>query len=384
MKKNKVLYLIDTLAIGGAEKSLVDIAIHNTYFESIFITIYKGDGLVSLLKQNNIEVHQLNNSFRYEFDTVVTQLLPLIDNIKPDIIHSTLFRSDIIARKLKKHRNIPLISSFVNNTYLRERYQTLTLLGKMKLYGCQLLDMWSAKQVDLFISNSATIKETNSKALCIKKDKVKVIYRGRSSKKFDSITVQESNELRLKLNLEVDTKILLNVSRLLDRKGQLELLISYAEIVNEHSNTKLLIAGEGAFRTKLEEAIDNLQLRGKVILLGNVDYIPLLLNIADIFIFPSHYEGLPGALIEAMFAKKIIICSDIGENKECVSENEAVFFKTHDIEELTSKINMVLKDLKKYEPMAVNAQKAAITKFDLVNVINQYNETYQNLLKLKK
>ena len=380
MKKIKVLYLIDTLAVGGAEKSLVDMAISNPLVDSVFITIYKGDSLVQLLKQNTIEVHQLNNSFRYEFNTVVTQLLPLIDTLNPDIIHSTLFRSDIIARKVKQYRNIPLISSFVNNTYLSERYKTLSLLGKVKLYGCQLIDKWSAKNVDLFISNSATIMETNSKALGIKKEKVKVIYRGRSSKKFDSISDQEAFALRLKLNINSDTKILLNVSRLLDRKGQLDLLKSYAEVVKKHPDTILLFAGEGAFRATLEKAIDDLQLKEKVVLLGNVDYIPLLLKMADVFIFPSHYEGLPGALLEAMFVQKIIICSDIGENKECVSETEAIFFKTHDIEDLTLKITMVLNNVKEYEPMAINAKKAALSKFELAKIISQYNEAYQNLL----
>ena len=380
MKRIKVIYLIDTLAVGGAEKSLADIAINNPKVESIFITIYTGDGLVSLLKQNSIEVHQLNNSFRYEFKTVVTQLLPLLDIIKPDIIHATLFRSDIIARKVKKYRNIPLISSFVNNTYLSERYGTLSLLGKVKLYGCQLMDKWSANKVDLFISNSATIMETNCRALGIKKEKVKVIYRGRSSKKFDSISDQEAHALRFKLNINSDTKILLNVSRLLDRKGQLDLLKSYAEVVKKHPDTMLLFAGEGAFRATLEKAIVDLQLKEKVVLLGNVDYIPLLLKMADVFIFPSHYEGLPGALLEAMFVHKIIICSDIAENKECVSETEAIFFKTHDIEDLTIKISMVLSNLKEYEPMAINAKKAAISKFELATIISQYNGAYQNLL----
>lgn len=382
MKKIKVLYLIDTLNVGGAEKSLVDIAIHNSVVESIFITIYKGDSLVNLLKQNTIEVHQLNNSFRYEFNTVVTQLLPLLDVIKPDIIHSTLFRSDIIARKVKNHRNIPLISSFVNNTYLSERYRTLSLIGKVKLYGCQLIDKWSAKNVDLFISNSVTIMETNSKALGIKKEKVKVIYRGRSSKKFTDISDSDVQVLRTKLTIKNDIKILLNVSRLLDRKGQMDLVNSFAEVVKEHPKTILLFAGEGAYRTTLETEIEKLGLKEKVLLLGNVDYIPVLLNMADVFVFSSHYEGLPGALLEAMFAQKIIICSDIGENKECVSENEALFFKTHDIEELTSKINLVLNNLKEYEPMAMEAKKVAITKFELATVVAQYNETYLNLLAI--
>ena len=382
MKRIKVLYLIDTLNVGGAEKSLVDIAIHNSKVESIFITIYKGDSLVNLLEQNTIEVHQLNNSFRYQFNTVVTQLLPLIDAIKPDIIHSTLFRSDIIARKIKQYRNIPLISSFVNNTYLKERFKTLSLVGKLKLYGCQLMDRWSAKKVDLFISNSATIMEKNSKALAIKKDKVKVIYRGRSSKKFATITDSDVQVLRTKLTIKTDIKILLNVSRLLDRKGQMDLLNSFAEVEKEHPTTILLFAGEGTYRSTLETQIEKLGLKEKVLLLGNVDYIPVLLKMADVFVFPSHYEGLPGALLEAMFAEKIIICSDIGENKECVSESEALFFKTHDIEELTSKINLVLYNLKEYESMAIEAKKAAMIKFELSTVVAQYNETYLNLLAI--
>jgi glycosyltransferase involved in cell wall biosynthesis len=162
----------------------------------------------------------------------------------------------------------------------------------------------------------------------------------------------------------------------------MDLLNSFAEVVKEYPKTILLFAGEGAYRTTLETEIKKLGLKEKVLLLGNVDYIPVLLNMADVFVFPSHYEGLPGALLEAMFAEKIIICSDIGENKECVSENEALFFKTHDIEELTSKINLVLNNPKEYESMAMEAKKAAMTKFELATVVAQYNETYLNLLAI--
>lgn len=384
MKKIKVLYLLDTLAVGGAEKSLVDIAIANTIIDSVFVTIYKGDNLVSVLKENNILVHQLENPFRYEFDTVVSQLLPLIDTIKPDIIHATLFRSDIIARKVKRHVNIPLISSFVNNTYLKERYKKLTPIGKVKLFGCQMMDRLSAKYVDLFISNSATILETNCRALGIQKSKTKVIYRGRSSAKFEIISDEEIIALKSKLKLKNSVKVLLNVSRLLDRKGQLDLLHSYAEVLKSHQDTVLIFAGEGSYRATLESAIKELHLEKNVLLLGNIDFVPLLLKMADIFIFPSHYEGLPGALIEAMMAEKIIICSDIGENKECVSSSEAIFFKTYDVNELTSKINLVLEDMDQFKLIAKNAKTAALLKFELANVVRQYNDTYHNLLNKVK
>ena len=117
-KSLKIVYLIDTLETGGAEKSLIDIAINNKEVTSYFITIYRGNILAKVLESNNITVYKLNSDFKYGFDKVVQLLLPIIDKIQPDLIHSTLFKSDIIARKLKRFRKIPLISSFVNNSYV--------------------------------------------------------------------------------------------------------------------------------------------------------------------------------------------------------------------------------------------------------------------------
>lgn len=384
MTKIKVVYLIDTLMIGGAEKSLTDIAINNFEVESIFITIYKGNQLAPLLEKNNIKVYQLNNTFRYGFSKVVKQLIPLISNIKPDIVHSTLFRADIVARKLKKYNDFVLISSFVNNSYIKDRYAKLNSLNKAKLYGCQLLDKWSASKVDLFVSNSETIKLSNAKALTVKEELVKVIYRGRFSKKFSEVTTEEIDLLRASLKIEASTRILLNVSRLLDRKGQVDLLKAFKEVVKLHPNTILLIAGEGNYRITLENEIKTLELSDNVVLLGNRSDVHVLLKMADIFVFPSHYEGLPGALIEAMFAEKIVVCSDIGENKECVTENEAVYFKKGEVLDLIEKLNLVIQSPEDYKLMANKAKLKAMEKFELSSVVEQYNDTYRQLLKNKK
>lgn len=379
MKRIKVVYLIDTLVVGGAEKSLVDIAINNPSIDSVFITIYKGDALAPLLEKNNIEVYKLDNTFKYGFDAALQQLLPLIDSIKPDIIHSTLFRSDIIARKVKAVRDVVLVSSFVNNSYAKVRYDKMSFVSKCKLFGIQLFDRWTAKKVDLFISNSQTIKNSNGKSLGVNENKIKVIYRGRSSKKFSENA--DVDALRTDLKINVDTKIMLNVSRLLDRKGQLDLLQSFEKITRENPNVVLLIAGEGAYRSVLANEIEKLGLKGKAILLGSRNDIPALLQLADIFVFPSHYEGLPGALIEAMFAQKIIICSDIGENTECVTSNDAILFKTANVEELYEKMQLVLNNLEEYKKFGINAKQAAIQKFELSNIVQQYNSTYTQLLK---
>ena len=162
------------------------------------------------------------------------QLLPIVEKYQPDIIHSTLFRSDMVARCLKDMTGLPLINSFVNNSYTSKRYAELNLANRLKIFLIQQWDRYTAKKVDLFISNSETIKISNSRALNCPLQRIKVIYRGRSITKLKSIG--EYNQLKKELKVQ-DKKILLNVSRLLDRKGQLDLIKAF-KIFNTISQGK--------------------------------------------------------------------------------------------------------------------------------------------------
>lgn len=376
----KILYIIDTFQTGGAEKSLLDISIHNNKIVPYFITIYKGNQLAILAEQFGIKVFQLNINDKYGFHKAVVLIRPIIDEIQPDVIHSTLFRSDIIARKLKKYYKIPLVNSLVNNSYNNDRYRNLSLLGKFKLFGIQVYDSITANNVDLFISNSDTIKETNSYKLRIKPSKIKVIYRGRNFEQFQAVSKDKIIKLKNELGICDGNKILLNVSRLLERKGQLDLLYAFFTISKINESVRLLIAGEGDYRDELENTISSLNLEDKVQLLGNRNDISQLLHLADIFVFPSHYEGLPGALIEAMMAEKIIICSDIPENKECVSNQEAVFFRKNDIKDLESKILSVLNSPNDFKIKGKAAKNIALEKFSIERIVDQYNMIYNDLI----
>lgn len=376
----KILYILDTFETGGAEKSLLDIAMHNHEVVSVFVTLYQGNQLAATAEKAGIKVIALNRKEKYAFGKIAQFLLPIVREEQPDIIHATLFRADIVARKLKKYFSIPLVSSLVNNSYIAERYQKLSFVGKLKLYYIQQLDAKSAKKVDFFVSNSQTIKDSNAKALHLDLDKIKVIYRGRELSKFTSITSQQIEETKNTLGIPSTTFVLLNVSRLLDRKGQLDLLKAINEVRKTNLSLKLLIAGEGFYRSVLEQYIQENDLSAHVTLLGNRSDVPVLLHLADAFVFPSHYEGLPGALIEAMMAKKTIICSDIPENKECVSDKEALIFQKGNVAQLVQMIENVIHHPNAYNDLGENAKKVAIEKFSIEKVVAQYNSFYSSIV----
>ena len=94
-------------------------------------------------------------------------------------------------------------------------------------------------------------------------------------------------------------KIILNVGRLANQKGQRMLIKIFSEL--NPMDWKLIIVGEGVNRIEYETMIRDFGMEGKILLPGQVKNIADYYNEARIFAFSSLYEGFPNALIEAMF-----------------------------------------------------------------------------------
>lgn len=199
----KVLFVIDTINGSGAERSLVEIAQNFNEYTPVFVHLYKGDQLKPNLEQAGIKVYSLNIPQPRNFTIAVKKLAEVYEKEKPDVVHSTLFRSDIVTRKLRSKYSIPLISSFVNNSYNPLRFRKQSLSMQLKLRLVQLYDTISSRKVDFFISNSETIKQSKAKSTLVKKDKVKVIYRGRDIDQFVKATNGEDLG-NLKKSLEIE------------------------------------------------------------------------------------------------------------------------------------------------------------------------------------
>jgi glycosyltransferase involved in cell wall biosynthesis len=271
----------------------------------------------------------------------------------------------------------------VNNSYNKLRFQNQPLSMQLKLKLVQIYDTYTSKKVDFFISNSETIKTSKAKSTNVNLDKVKVIYRGRDVDKFANAgNTEELIGLKRSLGI-VNQNVLLNVSRLIERKGQLDIVNAMPAILKKFPDTVLLIAGHGVFEEKLKNRAKELGIEDKIKVLGRRPDVPQLLAIADLFVYPSYFEGLPGALIEAMLSEKIIVCSDIPENMECVNDKSAIIFERGNVEDLTQNVLEALGNRSQFEPLGKEARKIAVKKFDIDEVALEYEKTYDQLLGLK-
>jgi len=95
-------------------------------------------------------------------------------------------------------------------------------------------------------------------------------------------------------------KVILGVGRLEEQK-QFDLLISaYAHVAHEFPEWKLLIVGSGSLKKELQNLIDKHSLNDAIQLCGAVGNLDFWYKKADLFVFPSKYEGFPNALLEAL------------------------------------------------------------------------------------
>ena len=371
----KVLYIIDSLTPYGAEKSIVQLTSCYKIVIPVFVVLNTIESDVNkLLKASEIETYELK--LKKNENLAVKALIPIIRSEKPAVLHSILFHSDMVARKLKKKfPDIPLVGSLVNNSYSKRRYKNLSPISKLKLFSTQLRDFSTIKKVDYFISNSFAIVEPNVKALGISIDRIKVIHRGR--KVNNSPIEKKDSIIRKEFPKE---KIFLSVGRLNKQKGHLDLIEAFNKIKYTNPDIILLIAGDGNLREILLKRIMEYGLEKNVHLLGFRNDINELLKQSDFFIFPSYFEGLSGALIEATMAKIPCIVSNIEENKECFPESRGLFFEPGNIFDIQKKIEFAID--KDWQKDIEEIYNFAMENFSLSKSAEKYEDFYSEILNL--
>lgn len=112
----------------------------------------------------------------------------------------------------------------------------------------------------------------------------------------------------------------ISVGRLCEQKGFVTLINAFAEIHKSYDHMRLTIYGEGDERSNLESLIKSLNIEDYVFLPGTVSDIEKALSAADLFVFPSLYEGFPNALCEAMAAGLPVIASNCSGNVDLVQD----------------------------------------------------------------
>jgi glycosyltransferase involved in cell wall biosynthesis len=201
------------------------------------------------------------------------------------------------------------------------------------------------KKVNYLIVNSNAIKKVFVDTRSVSTDKIYVIYN----------CVDICCNIEKKIN---DYLTIGYIGRIENEKGIYYLLDAFNKLYKEKCNVKLLLVGDGNIE-EIKEMIHEYGIEEYVTLTGFYEgNIEDMLNIIDIFVFPSLWEGFPYSILEAMGAGKIIISTNVGGIPEAIKDGVNGFLvPPADSEQLYNAIKRIVLSFKNYELIGKKAQE---------------------------
>ena len=141
-------------------------------------------------------------------------------------------------------------------------------------------------------------------------DKVIICNNGVDTLKF-KLNNETNLKLRKQLNIKKDDLVIGNVARFCYQKNQTFLVDVFREIIKQYKNSKLLFIGEGEDLENIKKKVNEYKLKNDVIFLQQIVDIQNYMQVMDVFVMPSIFEGLPIAAIEAQAAGLPLVLSDL-------------------------------------------------------------------------
>lgn len=379
----KILYVINSLEEGGAERSLAEMLPHLTKLgvEPLIACLHRRtEGVHEEVVKAGFEVRVLTSR---HMAGCARELRQMIREEQPAIVHTTIFEADLIGRFAAWRTSSKVVTSLVNTSYDPVRLEDPNV-SKWKLAVAKAIEGWTARHLtDHFHAISEAVKGHAVQHLGLDAEKITTIPRGRDLKRLGEPSPERRRRVREALGISVDQTIILNIGRQEFQKGQRYLLEAIELLADEHPNLLLLHAGPlGNASTELRLRAESRQLAGRVRFLGHRDDVPDLLAAADIFVFPSLYEGLGSTLIEALAMGIPLVVSDLPAAREVAGDGAGtVFVEPGNASACANGLRAVLGDLDEYWAAATRNRDLVATRFRIDHVSSQLADLYRSTVQ---
>ena len=364
MKKIKVLEVIGSMDMGGAETFLMNVLrnIDRKKFELIFLCYgnkkfdYEEE-LVSLGGKIVRISKPTGNIFKN-----IKQIKAVIKNNNIDVVHCHTYFNSMYALIAAKQCKIKKRITHSHNTVSEKNPSIIK-----KIYFSL-----SKIVIDFYSTDFLACGKEAGEALFFKNKKFQVIDNGIILEKF-YYNKNLREEKRKELKLPNDYQIIGHVGRFEEAKNHSFLIDLFDEYQKKNKKTLLLLIGDGSLRPSIEKKIKEKKLNNKVILLLKRSDVNELYNVMDLFLFPSLYEGLPVVLIEAQTNGLPIVASDTID-KDSDYTNTISFLSLQD-----SKDVWITEIEKRLGKRTDNRKLMENSKYNIKNTVKQIEEIYSKI-----
>ncbi len=373
-RKIRVLRVMRGLNVGGIELRILSLtrALNRTgeYYCAIVTIMDEGDLAEDARKRGEPIVH-IPVIHRTNFGGI-KNLRDYIRQEKFDIVHTHSFYPNVPGRIAAILARSPVIIAHQHSLFSR----------KCRRFKHKMYERILAPFTDVIVSVSESVKEDYVRFTGVSPRKLRVVHNGIDLSPFD----HEFDVGTLRKELGLEGKIILgSVGRLVPVKGYPTLIESAARVVEKVPDAVFLIVGDGPeeYRTRLEKQIKSLGLTSHVRLLGYRKDIPALMQMMDIGVLSSVFEGFPAVLVEFLASEKPVVATKCGGQTEIVKDNEtAILVPPDSPDDLAAAIIRVLEDKDLQERLARAGWDRA-RDFSLDKMTSNFDALYREFISKK-
>ncbi|NIM19914.1 MAG: glycosyltransferase [Candidatus Latescibacteria bacterium] len=360
----RVAHVLRSLEFGGAEKLVLELAMHQKESGEIAPDLICMRSLGPL--SHDAEQHGLKpvlagmHGIRYV--SAIVRLMRIFSRRRPDVVHTHNFVSHVHAAPAAKLLGIPVIhtkhgkhvASFSRFPWLR-RY----------LYNLS----WRVAAVSGDTGSSLREKAGLDPSI------IEVVYNGINVARY---AAGSKREARKKLAVDEGVYLMGSVSRLDPVKDHRTMLEAFKEVAAERDDCLFMIIGDGPERERIKYSIGGLGLEGKVVMPGFIDDIPAVLPALDLFLQPSIEEGLSLTILEAAASRIPIIATPVGGTPEIIVDGvTGILVEARNAVALAAAMNRFLEDPDHFRKLANNAKQRIEELFSLEKMVSSYHAMYR-------
>lgn len=363
----KILYLTTTSKIAGAEKMLYELVkrLDKSKYLPVVGTI-KDDlegQLLEKLREEGVKTFCLDVDKKWKALKVI-KLLGIVWKEKPDILQTFLFFDNVLGSFTGKILRGPTVISGQRNANPHQS-KTRNLVERLTL-----------SLTDLVISNNQAGKDLLLKKYDLPGKKIKVIPNALEDEKISNKNKSKGKLLsKLSLPEKLKRKFIIGfVGSLTEQKGVINLLKAVSGISKK--DFVLIIIGEGERKDHLSEFVVHEGLGKNVFFTGYQPEAYRYMNLFDIFVLPSLWEGMPNVILEAMANGLPVVATEVGDNKELIADNNFLV-KPGDPERLKRAI-LKLKNMSEKEKNKIGKKNRMRVneEFTFKKMVRKYEELY--------
>lgn len=244
------------------------------------------------------------------------------------------------------------------------------------------------KMADRYVSKSEVITEIFRKSEIPMKKVAQIPY-SVDIHKFKPLDTEGKKELRKKINIWEEGKIILFVGGINIRKGVHLLVDAFISIEKKYPDLKLLIVGptykyDQKYIVAIQDKIKSLNLGNKILLTEkNVSNVDEYMKSSDIFVLPSRQEGFPISIIESMSCGLAVVGSDIPEiaKTQITDGVDGYVFPKGEVDKLSEVLTKILDDKEATLRICNNARNKAVNNWSVEIVDKAYRVLYSSIGK---